>query len=715
LLLWERLQREVKGRTGLGQLTVRRWASGLLPRLLTRRSVTHSHARKPESESLPPDACAFILNDLGMVLGVTAGDQVDPLLLGPRRGDMVKDLLPASPLLAQGLARALEEREPLTSRTLFRRDGRSRLVLASFAPGREGEGNELRLIPDDSELDAHVLWAENREALLNRVLHLLSRDLDISRTAGELLSVLVRGLRMEAAALFVGGGDREAELIAAYGRTRQRGFPYEELDLGDPFVADQLRRPRLVALSGTEKYQRALAAVLCRDVGTAVLVPAVAGRSVGGFLVLSRRDPRPLGFRDLNVLRATGQTLGLVLRNRVLSTESRQSAAVMETAYAVSRAISRSLDLDQTLREVALNAARIVDGAHCLLLEVEKGSNDLVAVASSEEESEALSGLRVSFGDGPDGLAELSSGRSLVVDDLVWGARVGPELRSRLQMHRALFLPMRSQGAVVGALLLYSSDRIHGFPAHEVARAEDIAEQAAIAIQNALLYRDLASSQARVAALVARIARVREQERQTFASLVHDDVVQTIVGAAYDLQASRTRLSLEHDEELEGIIEVLRQSIKDARRIIWELRPPVLDELGLPESLRSLAGRLDRDGPPRVHTVLEPLPELGQATSTAVYKIAREGLLNARRHASAERVHLRLSTEKNREGRWLRLEVADDGRGFDPGDVAAEDHYGLAMMEEQAAVVGGHVDISSSRDAGTKITVAIPFKDQQAR
>jgi signal transduction histidine kinase len=653
------------------------------------------------------------LDDTGVVKALATGDGVDPLLLGPRCGrNLVAELLGISPLLAQGLARALEEREAFTSRTLFRRQGHSCLVLATFVPGHEGEMNQLRLVPDPSSLDAHVLWAENREALLNRLLHLLSRDLDLSRTAGEMLSLLVRGLRMDAAALFVTNGERTAELVAAYGRTRQRGFPYEELDLGDPLLAHQLRTPRVVCLEPGGKHQRALAAVLCRDFGSAVLVPAVAGRAVSGFLVLSRRDPSALGFRDLNVLRATGQTLGLVLRNRVLSTESRQSAAVMETAYAVSRAISRSLDLDQTLREIALNAARIVDGSHCLLLELEKGSNELVAVASSEKESEALSGLRVSFGDGLDALEELSARRSLVIDDLVWGARVGPELRSRLQMRNALFLPMRAQGAVVGALLLYSAERSHGFPEHEVARAEDIAEQAAIAIQNALLYRDLASSQARVAALVARIARVREQERQTFASLVHDDVVQSIVGAVYDLQATRSRLSLEADEDLERTIEVLRQSIKDARRIIWELRPPVLDELGLAESLRSLAVRLDRDGPPRVQALVGRLPDVGQATSTAVYKIAREALLNARRHALAQKVDLRLSVEESRNDRFLRLEIDDDGRGFEMADVAVEDHYGLAMMEEQAAVVGGQVDISSVRNAGTSIKVTLPLDER---
>jgi signal transduction histidine kinase len=476
-----------------------------------------------------------------------------------------------------------------------------------------------------------------------------------------------------------------------------------------------MRRPQVAVLDRRQRYPAGLSAVLCRDFGVGVVAPATAGRTTGGFLILSRAsDACPLGLGDLNVLRVTGQTLGLVLRNRDLSSESRQSAAVLETAYAVSRAISRSLDLDKTLREVALNAARIMEGSHCLLLELDEESGELVTVASSEAEANALSGLRICFDDGLPVSEELKKGRSLVVDDLVWGARVSPELRARLDMQSALFLPMRAHGKLVGALLLYSSGVRHSFPDHEVARAEDIAEQAAIAIQNAVLYRDLASSQARVEALVARIARIREQERQTFAGLVHDDVVQSIVGAVYELQAIGAGLPRSSVGELDRVVEILRQSIKDARRIIWELRPPVLDELGLKESLRALAERLNQDGPARVRVSLEQTPDPGRGVSTAVYKIAREALLNACRHAEADTVELRLWLEDQADGRRLRLDVRDDGCGFDHAALAVDDHYGLAMMEEQAALVGGAVRAESSPGVGTVVRVSIALEEREA-
>ena len=202
--------------------------------------------------------------------------------------------------------------------------------------------------------------------------------------------------------------------------------------------------------------------------------------------------------------------------------------------------------------------------------------------------------------------------------------------------------------------------------------------------------------------------RTREEERQAFAHVVHDDIVQPIVGATYRLEAFRRAVPNESLAEFDKTVALLRGSIDDARRVIWELRPPVLDGLGLQDALVSLAGRADRDGRAHVNVDVEDIQGLSEGPTTALYKIAREALLNAQRHSHASRIFISLSQVEGGERPLVRLVVEDDGVGFDLTELKP-DHYGHAMMEEQAALVGGRFTITSSCELGTAVEAVVPL------
>lgn len=627
---------------------------------------------------------------------------------------LTPQLAKLSPMLEEALDRAFAEGRPCTVEQLVGQ-GRYSLVRVRYTPAT-AEGPHVVLIrPLSSDLPPagivqHALQLERYALLPPLILSRLNQDLDLRQAAQGALPLVVEGTFMEAGGVFVlrGKGD-SGELLAAYGRTKRRGFPYADLDLRDPIVADLLQRPRIRHLAPGDQLQDALDAVTRRDFGTAVLVPCVAAHTVNGFLLVTRRSAAPLLQEHANLLMFVGEALGLAFRNHTLSSQTRQSAAMLETAYTVSRAISRSLDLEQTFREIALNVARMVGGCHCLLLETEPETEELVVVASSESEGEPLEGLRVRFDEAAEGAHPFGERRSILVEDLVWGARVSSDLKQKLDFKSVLFLPMFAQGKTIGSLVLYSTGRRRQYTREEIARAEDVAEQAAIAIQNARLYRDLSHSQERVEALLSRIARVREQERQTFARLLHDDVVQSIVGSVYHLEALEDAVDPAEAANFDHTMEVLRGTVRDARQLIWELRPPVLDELGLAESVRGLAQRIGREMPARITCHIGKLPDLPRSASTAVYKIAREALLNARRHADARSIAVVLRVEDGAEG-LLYLRICDDGKGFDPDQTMATDHYGLVMMEEQAALVGGSLTLCSSPGKGAAVEVTIPLE-----
>ena len=549
---------------------------------------------------------------------------------------------------------------------------------------------------------------------LQRVTACLNQDRDAKAVVQEALPLVADTLRAASAAVFVIKPDGSGEVLAACGETRQ-GFPYPALDLNDPLLRRLARRPRVVELADCGHLQPALLAVLCPETTHLIVAPQTTGPEVDALLVLGRPTPEPLSAREAQFLEIVSDTMGLAIRSRLLATESQHSAAVLQTAYAVSRAITQSLDLELTYREIAANAARVARGSHCLLFELERGSGDYSAVACSDPGSEDLLGTRVRLDGEADGTAGLVVRRVVAepaetrpASKFGLGGAGDARLAGLFNAESSLLVPLFAQHELVGSLLVYATGRRRRFTALEVAELGSVGEQAAIAIHNAQLYRNLAESQASIERLLARLTRIRDQERQALARVVHDDIVQSIVGAIYRLDDVRDTVGGEQAGVFDQAVAGLRRTVDDARRVIWELRPPAIDGLGLPAALRSLAGRAG-EHQATVDVSIEGETDLSDAVTTGLYKIAREALMNALHHAAARRIAISLVPATRGGHRGARLLIEDDGVGFAVDDHPESGHYGTVMMEEQATLIGGALTIDSRLGHGTRVEVVVPL------
>jgi signal transduction histidine kinase len=149
--------------------------------------------------------------------------------------------------------------------------------------------------------------------------------------------------------------------------------------------------------------------------------------------------------------------------------------------------------------------------------------------------------------------------------------------------------------------------------------------------------------------------------------------------------------------------EELRGAISDIRRLVYDLRPPALDDLGLGESLRQLAERYgSKDSPLRVVVETpEDLPNLPAAVEVAVYRITQEALTNVARHARARTCVVRLAVDGD-----VLLEIVDDGVGI-PTERSAG--VGLSSMHERAAELGGSFVVEPAPKGGTRVLVRLPL------
>jgi signal transduction histidine kinase len=207
---------------------------------------------------------------------------------------------------------------------------------------------------------------------------------------------------------------------------------------------------------------------------------------------------------------------------------------------------------------------------------------------------------------------------------------------------------------------------------------------------------------------LAQVTAAQEEERQRIAQELHDGVGPTLASLNLRLRTARRLLAQEHHPaavELEELAALTRSCIRDIRRLIQDLRPAVLDELGLMPALRDYVNRYREEHGIEVRLSLPVSEErLPMSTETVLFRFAQEALANVAKHAQAHSVNLELEFEADR----LILRVTDDGRGFNPLERLSAKHLGLWSMRERAEQAGGTFEIKSKPGEGTVVSTTIP-------
>jgi two-component system sensor histidine kinase UhpB len=197
----------------------------------------------------------------------------------------------------------------------------------------------------------------------------------------------------------------------------------------------------------------------------------------------------------------------------------------------------------------------------------------------------------------------------------------------------------------------------------------------------------------------------QEAERQRIARELHDEVGQVLTGVVLELEHAAARAD-EHDAaQLAAAREAVRRSLDEVRRIARELRPEVLDDLGLQSALRSLCTAAAAHEQLHVERELELADALSPEVELVVYRVAQESLTNVMRHAGASEVLVALHHVDG----GLRLVVRDDGRGLPAGVEAAG--AGIAGMQERALHIGARLTVASVPAGGTEVRLDVPLPE----
>jgi PAS domain S-box-containing protein len=246
--------------------------------------------------------------------------------------------------------------------------------------------------------------------------------------------------------------------------------------------------------------------------------------------------------------------------------------------------------------------------------------------------------------------------------------------------------------------------------------AQDVTERHQLAREMTERTRELRTTreeQERLRAFVSLVIQAQEDERARIAGDLHDTTVQTLTAIGRRLKTLAETAGQDlagHHAELSALGAAAMAEAEEVRRLSRNLRPSVLDHLGISAALRNLAAELEGHGVAVSLREVGNAAALGDATRTALFRIAQESVTNIRRHSGATAVDLELRVGP----REVRLAVSDNGTGFDapaeggPGD-SRSSRLGLAGMRERALMLGGRVTIESAPGHGTRVTAALPL------
>lgn len=205
-----------------------------------------------------------------------------------------------------------------------------------------------------------------------------------------------------------------------------------------------------------------------------------------------------------------------------------------------------------------------------------------------------------------------------------------------------------------------------------------------------------------------RALSAQEGERLRVAQELHDEVGQTLTGVLLGLARVSREAPLELKQQLEQLLETVRASIDDVRRIAQRLRPEPLEELGLGGALLSLSRRLREHTDLRIHCrIPEDLAPQSPERELVLYRVTQEAMTNAIRHANAASIGITLHVSVES----LTLSVRDDGRGMSN---ERREGGGMRGMRERASLVGGALQITSAPRAGTEVRLEIPLDGELA-
>ncbi len=409
------------------------------------------------------------------------------------------------------------------------------------------------------------------------------------------------------------------------------------------------------------------------------------------------------------------------IRRNVTAEREMESRAMrgyhqLQALSRISDAVSGLRNLDAVLN-VSLDAAlEITGGAVGGILLLDEESQTLSYRVYRGLSAKYVEQMRMSVGEGIAGTVA-QNGEPTLVEDISQDARAAcPDLVSTEGLKGFISVPLKAKGEVVGVMNVASHARGE-FSTEDMYLLGSIGCQVGIAIEQAGLYERLAHQRERLRALLQHALTAQEDERKRITRELHDETSQAITSVSLNLQALSSTAELKGitDPDFLGVLEKTQSLATYAGneivRLMKELRPSLLDELGLTAAINRYARNALEPHGLEVTTEFTGVDErVPSEVEVTLFRISQGAIGNILEHSEAK--HTDINLECN--DKECTLKIKDDGKGFNVNEITSIDPSGrgagLFTIKERARLVGGACNIASQEGMGTEITVKVPLR-----
>lgn len=436
---------------------------------------------------------------------------------------------------------------------------------------------------------------------------------------------------------------------------------------------------------------------------TRLVVPIGAKEQIVGLLVVGHSWPRAVLRRERELLATICNQIHVVVENARLYDQIARQFEIERSVYEVVDEITSELELERVLPKVIAIAERLA-GADSGLVALWDEERNVVTYPYLHNLPRRLAHVTVPKEVGLSAEVMLT-GQPMILDDYPRYRRAIPEF-VQAGVKSIVGVPIVNRDRTFGAMCVMTVERQKAFSERDVAVLTGIGRQAGIAVENAYLYENLRY-------YARRITQAQENERKRIARELHDDTIQSLIALSRRLEGlatSQEQLPNGASARIRELWEQTGEMVRRVREFSQNLRPSVLDDLGLLPTLEELTADVERQmGLKTEFHASGERRRLSSEVELTIFRIAQEALSNVRRHARATR----LTTTVELSDTAVRLRIEDDGIGFRPpkltDDLRAEDGLGLIGMHERVRLLGGSLRIESEPGVGTAVIAEVPL------
>lgn len=380
----------------------------------------------------------------------------------------------------------------------------------------------------------------------------------------------------------------------------------------------------------------------------------------------------------------------------------------------ISTTVNESLDLKEMLERSLSEILRLtgIDVGAIFLLNESLGDLNLMAHQGLSKEAAQLA-AQLGMLDGSCG-GVIERGQVAIVPDITRyrGKRANSLIREHLKS--LMHVPLTAKGCTLGSMCVATKER-NSFMKEDEELLTAIGSQIAVAIENARLYAELQHKEHIRAVLYKKIVNAQEEERRRIARELHDDISQALTALIFSAEEG---LELSKASEIKQRLEIMRELMQNTldgiHQIIFNLRPSMLDHLGLLPAIRWFAeSHLE---PKNVRVIIKqetPINRLSPELETAIFRVVQEAINNIARHSAARNVELKMWLMQDQ----LCVDIFDDGIGFEINSVTISPDsgrgLGLLGMEERLELLNGELTIEAAPGAGTRISIRVPSNGKE--